>query len=634
MTSVEESMKSISSKVMLLSTSFLFRFEAAYALSSNEPYLAFDRHGTHTHYTQILAPVPHLSSAHNEMEYKLASVCFVTDTTDCRGGNYDIPDYNICVEDGYDKTSCPDEFYIPENYCPYDSKYFANCRDACEGYVECVDPYYGVGEACRGLYEKCECDTCPGYVFESDIPRGYHKVGEACNSCDGPKYKYEINTCDGFMECTDTGPEDGAEVCWRGDTPTYSSCKPCANLGDLDSCPAHYVCKYEDCSKKYYKTGCEDGYIWDEAAKTCTPECDPNDRTCQCPGKHFCDPDTKVGDGKTCTTADGTTYYERCLVKETCITHHMAKDPVYPQCHIRNSLGLNNYSYFVEKYCTTQQNQTYYRFCSCTATQTDPLGNMPPCAGKKQCDNDSGYGEPCICGNGKYFDKCDECQIQGQRWEKDENGNGGWCTDTTTDVRNPDYDGGMFYVDEKCKMLDGTPIYVIGYCGQSGCRGYANSCNGKMLCEDDEGAEGEVACECGGRKYFNKCKEMCQYKVNNAGVKFHETSHWFTKGWYMDKVVCTRLDGSKVGYRKQCNATTTDAAGNMPPCAGMKECPNGTFGTGEKCSCGGVLFYSGNCITECTYEDTAESCAAKGQSFEQKCYGTKDEQQTWFGQCK
>ena len=102
----------------------------------------------------------------------------------------------------------------------------------------------------------------------------------------------------------------------------------------------------------------------------------------------------------------------------------------------------------------------------------------------------------------------------------------------------------------------------------------------------------------------------------------------------MDKVVCTRLDGSKVGYRKQCNATTTDAAGNMPPCAGMKECPNGTFGTGEKCSCGGVLFYSGNCITECTYEDTAESCAAKGQSFEQKCYGTKDEQQTWFGQCK
>ena len=221
-------MKSISAKVMLLSTSFLFRFEAAYALSSHEHFPAFDRHGTHTHYTQILAPVPHLSSARNEMEYKLASVCFVTDTTDCRGGNYDIPDYNICVEDGYDKTSCPDEFYIPENYCPYDSKYFANCRDACEGYVECVDPYYGVGEACRGLYEKCECDTCPGYVFESDIPRGYHKVGEACNSCDGPKYKYEINTCDGFMECTDTGPEDGAEVCWRGDTPTYSSCKPCA----------------------------------------------------------------------------------------------------------------------------------------------------------------------------------------------------------------------------------------------------------------------------------------------------------------------------------------------------------------------------------------------------------------------
>ena len=458
-------MKSISAKVMLLSTSFLFRFEAAYALSSNEPYLAFDRHGTHTHYTQILAPVPHLSSARNEMEYKLASVCFVTDTTDCRGGNYDIPDYNICVEDGYDKTSCPDEFYIPENYCPYDSKYFANCRDACEGYIECVDPYYGVGESCRGLYEKCECDTCPGYVFERDIPRGYHKVGEACNSCDGAKYKYEINTCDGFMECIDTGPEDGAEVCWRGDTPTYSSCKPCANLGDLDSCPAHYVCKYEDCSKKYYKTGCEDGYIWDEAAKTCTPECDPNDRTCQCPGKHFCDPDTKVGDGKTCTTADGTTYYERCLVKETCFgdgtsTHYKP--------HVTDK-GICQGPGWTAKYpalykCTNQQGKSFYYDSACYQDELDCAGNVPPCQGYKLCDNGPAEGAtpcPVKCGthdpvnNPQVWTECDSCR------SGDWNENGGRCAQWGTSTAHygdksysygDSMNDGWYYVKDKCTI--------------------------------------------------------------------------------------------------------------------------------------------------------------------------------------
>lgn len=436
-------MKSISSKVMLLSTSFLFRFEAAYALSSNEPFPAFDRHGTHTHYTQILAPVSHLSysrgvakssprfvpSAESAMlisyqpqaqsdfsptlreEYKLASVCFITDTTDCRGGNYDIPDYNICIEEGYDKTACPDEFYIPENYCPYDNKYFANCRDTCEGYVACNDPYYGVGEPCRGLYEKCECDTCPGYVFEKDIPRGYHKTGEACNSCDGPKYKYEINSCDGFMECVNTGPEDGAEICWRGDTPTYSSCKPCANLGDLDSCPAHYVCKYEECSKKYYKTGCEDGYIWDEAAKTCTPQCDPNDRTCQCPGKHFCDESkNQFGDGKTCTTADGTTYYEKCYVKETCFqADYYGDDGVF--CYSRTYQADGEY--YVKDQCTTQNGTIRRYYARCDDDRLDCAGNYAPCKGFKECKTGPAAGaQVCECGRKTYYSACDSCEIK------------------------------------------------------------------------------------------------------------------------------------------------------------------------------------------------------------------------------
>ena len=665
-------MKSISSKVMLLSTSFLFRFEAAYALSSNEPFPAFDRHGTHTHYTQILAPVPHLShsrgvakssprfvpSAESAMlisyqpqaqsdfsptlreEYKLASVCFITDTTDCRGGNYDIPDYNICIEEGYDKTACPDEFYIPENYCPYDNKYFANCRDTCEGYVACNDPYYGVGEPCRGLYEKCECDTCPGYVFEKDIPRGYHKTGEACNSCDGPKYKYEINSCDGFMECVNTGPEDGAEICWRGDTPTYSSCKPCANLGDLDSCPAHYVCKYEECSKKYYKTGCEDGYIWDEAAKTCTPQCDPNDRTCQCPGKHFCDESkNQFGDGKTCTTADGTTYYEKCYVKETCFANTGTFSNELGSCYKNYKNEADRGSYYVNVNCTTQGGEKYANTWYCNETKPDCLGNMPPCSGKRTCTNNQGIGEPCECGKTKFFDRCDPCQ---ELFDQDKiYENGGRCLQTTLKPGEAFNVSESYFVKERCTFQDGTKLIVYETCNstwsEKDCDGNPVPCHGKIKCENDEGADGEIACECGGKKYFNKCKEMCMHSLSGTGSQYHyqhpEDSYIFSKGNYPVKEVCTRLDGKKVYTFHSCISTSLDGNGNIPPCAGMKECPFGSWGRGDPCTCGGRTYFN-DCIAECTYEDTAEICAAKGQSFEQKCYGTKDGQQTWFGMCK
>ena len=583
-----------------------------------------------------------LDGLHNK-SYKTASVCFITDTSDCRDVPYDIPDYNICVEEGFDKTSCPDEFYIPENFCPYDSKYFAICRDACADYVECHDPYYGVGQPCRGKYERCECDLCSGYVFEADIPRGYHKNGQTCNSCDGLKHKYEINSCIGFSECLETGPENGAEICWRGDTPTYSSCKPCPNRGNLDKCPENYICEYEDCSDKYYKIGCDDGFIWDENTLTCTPECDPNDRSCQCPGKVYCDPETKVGTGDVCTTADGTAFYDGCLVKETCLVTYLQKDPNFPNCKFRTESkepisSVTTKDYLLGKYCTTQGGKSYYRWCDCTSSLPDPNGNISPCAGKKLCNDDLGYGEPCICGGKKYFDKCDECSLVNQHWENNENGIGGWCWDTTNPqsyYESDDYHGGNFFAGEKCTRLDGSKIYLTGLCGhsQGGCLGAQNFCGGMKNCENDEGAEGEIACECGGRKYFNKCKEECTY---DTGEYFHETSVWFTKdGYYMDKITCTRLDGTKVGTRKYCADTTADASGAIPPCSGMKTCPSGTYGTGDICSCGGLLFTAGDCVTECSYEDTKETCSAKGGKFTAKCYGAKTNGiQQWYGECK
>lgn len=664
MTSVEETMKSIS-KVMLLSTSFLFRFEAAYALADADAFPAFQRNGTHTHYTTNLAPYPHLSSAqsadrHNLLlplsraggkEYKEASVCFITDTGACRDLPYDIPDYNICVEEGFPLTSCP-EFYTPYNYCPYDNKYFAECREMCPDYVECNDPYYGVGEPCNGKYERCECDTCPGYVFESEIPRGYHKVGEACNSCDGLKYKYEINSCDGFMECADTGPEEGAEVCWRGDTPTYSSCKPCANLGDLDSCPAHYVCKYEDCSKKYYKTGCEEGYIWDEAAKTCTPECDPNDRTCQCPGKHYCDPDTKVGDGKTCTTADGTTYYDRCLVKETCFQADYNQNGLF--CSSKDY--IIDGEYYVKDQCTTQGGKTYRYYASCNSNGKDCAGNDAPCKGFKDC---SGTGpdigaQSCQCGKKVYYDKCESCSTK---------------TDYSTPLGNcmgrniytvaeKSYQWGdaigtiTYYVEDYCQTSDKTKA-VIGtwYCNETrpDCSGQTPPCAGYKRCTG-YGKIDAKECFCGDTTFYSEC-DACvpgherfpdgSYSCYNYGThnSYNPTQKSYNYGdavygtGYFVKDKCRTEDGTHaLFYYQLCNATVPDCMGKMPPAAGKKICPSGTWATNPvKC---GDNIYGDECISECTFEDTAETCAAKGQSFEQKCYGSKNGRQVWFGECK
>ncbi|MDO5386948.1 MAG: hypothetical protein Q4F75_06725, partial [Pseudomonadota bacterium] len=355
-----------------------------------------------------------------------------------------------------------------------------------------------------------------------------------------------------------------------------------------------------------------------------------------------CDPDTKVGDGKTCTTADGTTYYDRCLVKETCFSYDTGK--------FQNEKGTCNKSYKnvadpgfyrVGTRCITQSGTIYAYVWKCGSTEPDCYGNMPSCAGKKECKNDLGYGEPCICGKKKYFDDCDPCQKlfdEGRVYE-----NGGRCFQAVLAPGQEFNSKGYFFVKERCIFQDGSKLIGYEACdatwsGGKDCNGNPVPCHGMMLCENDEGADGEIACECGGKKYFNKCKEMCMHTASGTSSAYHyqylEDSKIFLKdGNYPVKEVCTRLDGRKVYTSYGCNKTTPDQLGNMPPCAGMKECLSGTWGSGDGCSCGGRMFFN-ECISGCSYEDTAETCAAKGQSFEQKCYGSKNGQQVWFGECK
>ena len=306
---------------------------------------------------------------------QLASVCFVTDTNDCSGnefanadddnghgapGNqddYDLDNAERCKKEGYNKTSClPGE--IAENFCPYDSNYFEKC--VCpDGYKTCTPPYYGVGTACGNKYASCEkdtqrackelnsnytntcgtgqqlssdrcsydssygtcCNTCAGYDNTS-IPEGYVQDGEACVDCNGQtKYKIKINPCDGFLDCGSMGPDTGASTCLSGSITKYNNCKPCPNKGTLTSCPSPYTCTYEECSGRYYKSGCQSGYDWNSSKQTCTAQCSSYYKYTCTPNS---DPYLQGGSGEACngkyTTCSCTSgYYWNGTKCATCV---------------------------------------------------------------------------------------------------------------------------------------------------------------------------------------------------------------------------------------------------------------------------------------------------------------------------
>ena len=277
----------------------------------------------HTQHIPHFKP-KHLSSLFSEKrEIKVAQVCFITDMSECEGIHFagtdgtigtppDIlpPDDNgddykeSCTEMGYGKTSCP-EGYSPNKFCPLDEKYFAECKQDCPtGCKECEEHYKGVGEeCCPGKYMKCECNECKGYDYtENNIPAGYIK-GDSCESCDGWKYKIIPNPCTGFLDC-DGKCATGSDMCLSGDKTMCEKCPPCPNACTLAECPANAVCDKEECSGRYCRTDCADGYEWDETSQSCKQSCDDT-----CPSGYFKDLTCNFG-SSTQTTACGTTCYK------------------------------------------------------------------------------------------------------------------------------------------------------------------------------------------------------------------------------------------------------------------------------------------------------------------------------------
>ena len=267
--------EAVLSAVLMMAGLLPFSAKAHDFFSFDEEQLIYTLH-THLYASSTSLP--------SFQEFQIASVCFISDTEDCSGylfGNTedlidgDPEDYNPddderCKKEGYLISSCPEGYKPGGLKCPY-GDYYTKCVPTCpSNYVECTEPYFGVGEACDGKYASCDCTPCgAGYTYTS-IPNGYLQDGEGCLDCDGvTKYKIKINPCDGFLDCGDMGGAAGAKTCQSGDLIKYDNCKPCPNKGKYTTCPTGAVCEYEECSGLWYITDCQSGYEFDSTKTNC-----------------------------------------------------------------------------------------------------------------------------------------------------------------------------------------------------------------------------------------------------------------------------------------------------------------------------------------------------------------------------
>ena len=129
----------------------------------------------------------------------------------------------------------------------------------------------------------------------------------------------------------------------------------CPNLGSLTSCPAPFTCTYEECSNRYYKSGCQSGYDWNASSQTCT---------CDSSYKYACTGTDQKGSGQAC-------------------------DGKYKSCTCSNGKTWNG------KECVCDSSYKY----TCNGTNESPSGTS--CGGKYQsCECSGAYvwdNNACVC---------------------------------------------------------------------------------------------------------------------------------------------------------------------------------------------------------------------------------------------
>ncbi|MDO5386132.1 MAG: hypothetical protein Q4F75_02545, partial [Pseudomonadota bacterium] len=200
----------------------------------------------------------------------------------------------------------------------------------------------------------------------------------------------------------------------------------------------------------------------------------------------------------------GKTFYETCLVKETCTAKQISCGYIGP--------SSNSYIY-IRPYCTTQTGQTLNLYVAC---QCELEGVKGSCYGKKQCPNNLGHQkdgstEPCVCGGSRWFDVCDDsCNNDGL------NANGGACgASAGSSIRE------HYYVKNKCTTQSGQVIKYWGMCNGIDCLGNKGPCYGKIQCTN--GTIAVDPCTCGSVTWGSSCVIKCPYEQTAADCKAGQT---------------------------------------------------------------------------------------------------------------
>ena len=555
------------------------------------------------------------SSYDSDTEYVLDTI------TDANGNNCYKTRKKYCSEMGYSLT-CNASMYEASN----------KMADGFDGAC-----YNCILKPCDKIGDKTLKSSC--FSYENPEPAGITGKDGPCfkctkKSCSAMGYKLKCN--DKTETPLDSGFSSELGKCYVCDLKNCSQISPIGtyqkscgeNYDDVPSSVtgkdgACVTCKKKTCEGR--PTSCATGFDFinqytDDNNVTCGDCVDCTDESdgripCQKQGFYTCRGDGRVPDetSETCMCG-GVTWYKRCLVEETCF-----KDTV-GYCYGTTDKEFAEEFTYVGERCTKVDGTVVYDYIGCyTGSAPKCKGVKSKVAGKVECLNGNiGIGTPILCGGKEFYDTCDvDPCIESNVAE-----NGGYCFASIYDYS----DDGYYYVKDKCTKRNKTVVKLYANCTRDkDCEGNRGPAYGKKICPDNKGSGDMV--ECGGKKYFDSCEETCKtdYASYNGCIGTGGSSMYQT-----NMVKCTKLDGTKLYYYAECASETKDCEGNDAPAKGLRICPYGTFLGGKTVECGGYT-YAEHCLTECNYEENAESCQEKGQTFNPKC---KDNKDVWWGECQ
>lgn len=562
-----------------------------------------------------------------------------------------------CSEE--DKVPVPTEYYAGDNVC------YKCVDDKCPNltYKDCADTEEKIPAGktdagtqcyfCHGCSDVCE----KGSLEKKDCMAGYENVSVFITACGNSCYNCEKMTCEkGYstdVKSCDTAAgyqkvckgQSGDQACCKCEKPCYyTETEDKSKYGyECDSCErdgaTYYSCK---CTKEYERPNDDSNII---KCYDCEDEADQHN---PCYGKYHCKGGGRMPVGEVaCSCPYRSTggvsdrdvkYYENCLVREICNPGDTLSENGGTCISYDEEDATPNYGavYFVKEKCariTSNNKVNYYASCA-TDDSKDCNGNYSPVRGKQRCPNDKGTN-PVKCGYHTYFDTCDESCEAGDILEE----KGGRCEafdETDTKVTF----GAVYEVKDKCnRSTSASKVKYYAECSTGDakdCNGNYSPVRGKKVCPNNKGIN---PVKCGANTYFDECEEECEsgdvITANGGTCKsYDETDTKVGYGTvYKVKDKCNRTtSSSKVNYYAECATDDSkDCNGNYSPVRGLKRCvtPNSyPYGRTVKC---GYHTYAEECYGQCPYNDSAETCAAKGMSFVRKC---GDEKGKDWGVCE